>query len=206
MQARTQRQKEIYDYIVSFIDRQGYEPSYQQIARYCNVSSKATIAKHISALEKQGLISRRNEDGSFNLVIRKHENVADLVCGIEWFEDAFPNADSKKEQTEPLYVPRISLGNFQAEWVFAFRIFDDSMIGEHICHDDIALLEKRTYARDGDCVVVAMEGGEVLLRRFYRVGGDVELRSANEDVPSVTYSAEEVHVKGVFRGLIRPLS
>ena len=46
MQPRTQRQKEILEYIARFIERHGYEPSYAQIARHFGVSSKATIAKH----------------------------------------------------------------------------------------------------------------------------------------------------------------
>ena len=62
MQPRTQRQKEILDYIQRFIERHGYEPSYAQIARHFGVSSKATIAKHIAALESRGLLSRRSEE------------------------------------------------------------------------------------------------------------------------------------------------
>jgi repressor LexA len=54
MLPRTQRQKEILDYITSFLAKHGHEPSYAQIARRFGVSSKATIAKHISALEKRG--------------------------------------------------------------------------------------------------------------------------------------------------------
>lgn len=205
MQARTQRQKEIYDYIVSFIERLGYEPSYQQIARYCNVSSKATIAKHISALEKQGLISRRNEDGKFNLIINKHENLAELICQVKWFDEIFPGLLPKNEENQPLVVPKLLLGSLETEWIFAFRVLNDAMIGEQICQDDIALFEKRTYARDGDCVVVVIENGDVLLKKFYRVGGDVELRSESDEFPPITFSAEEVAVKGIFRGLLRPM-
>jgi len=51
MLPRTQRQKEVLDYITRFLAKHGYEPSYAQIARHFGVSSKATIAKHIAALE-----------------------------------------------------------------------------------------------------------------------------------------------------------
>ena len=61
MLPRTQRQKEVLDYITRFHAKHGHEPSYAQIARYFGVSSKATIAKHISALEKRDydVFSRR---------------------------------------------------------------------------------------------------------------------------------------------------
>jgi SOS-response transcriptional repressor LexA len=52
----TQRQKEILDYITRFLERHGYVPSYTQIARQFGVKSRATIAKHIAALERRGLL------------------------------------------------------------------------------------------------------------------------------------------------------
>ena len=59
MPTRTRRQREVLDFIIRYIDGHGYEPSYQLIARELGVSSKAGIAKHIKALEEQGLLRRR---------------------------------------------------------------------------------------------------------------------------------------------------
>ena len=70
MLPRTQRQKEVLDYITRFLAKHGHEPSYAQIARYFGVSSKATIAKHITALEKRGLIKRDHQPGRFTLIDR----------------------------------------------------------------------------------------------------------------------------------------
>ncbi len=81
MQPRTQRQKEILDYIQRFIERHGYEPSYAQIARHFNISSKATIAKHIEALEKRGLLARSHTNGSFNLNVQVEEG-GDGLCEV----------------------------------------------------------------------------------------------------------------------------
>src|SRR6266496_3329980 len=70
MLPRTQRQKEILDYIVRFLERRGHEPSYAQIANHFGVKSRATIAKHIAALERRGLLQRRDEEGAFALNVR----------------------------------------------------------------------------------------------------------------------------------------
>ena len=83
MQPRTQRQREILDYITRFIERHGYEPSYAQIARHFGVSSKATIAKHIAALESRGLLSRRSEDGTFNLEVKVEDAPSDAICELQ---------------------------------------------------------------------------------------------------------------------------
>src|SRR5438876_243602 len=79
---RTQRQKEVLDYITRFLAKHGYEPSYAQIARNFGVSSKATIAKHISALEKRGLIKREHEDGTFTLAVNVEDAPANAICEI----------------------------------------------------------------------------------------------------------------------------
>src|SRR6266498_4976830 len=82
MLPRTQRQKEVLDYITRFLAKHGQEPSYAQIARHFGVSSKATIAKHIAALEKRGLIKRAHDDGTFTLAVNMEEAAADAVCEV----------------------------------------------------------------------------------------------------------------------------
>ena len=56
MQPRTKRQKEILEYISTFIETRGYKPSYQQIAKHFRLASKAAVAKHITALENRDLV------------------------------------------------------------------------------------------------------------------------------------------------------
>lgn len=73
MQPRTRRQKEVLEIITRYIKNHGYDPSYQQIARQLGVSSKAGIAKHVRALEEQGLLTRRRDGGKFNLELRPED-------------------------------------------------------------------------------------------------------------------------------------
>jgi repressor LexA len=55
---RTERQAQILEYYLNFRQRRGFIPSYAMIARHIGVSSKATIAKHMAALKKQGFIKQ----------------------------------------------------------------------------------------------------------------------------------------------------
>src|ERR1051326_3661832 len=81
MLPRTQRQKEVLDYITQFLAKHGHQPSYAQIARHFGISSKATIAKHINALEKRGLIQRSHELG-FEIGVQSDEVPADAMCAV----------------------------------------------------------------------------------------------------------------------------
>ncbi|MGI8467595.1 MAG: transcriptional repressor LexA [Pyrinomonadaceae bacterium] len=206
MQPRTKRQREVFEYVNSFIEERGYEPSYQQIARHFRIASKSAIAKHIAALERQGLILRvRDSGGSFGLQIRPKNSVEKSVCEIEWLD--VPQDGNFKDEWEEnsLFIPRFLIGFHQPEKICAFRVRNDSMIEESICEGDIALVEKRAFARDGDCVVALIEKERVVLKQFYRDGANIELRPANKNYGVIRLSAEKVQVKGVFRALLRPL-
>jgi repressor LexA len=207
MQPRTKRQREVLDYITHFIEEHGYEPSYQQIARRFRIASKSAIAKHIAALEHQGLLLRHHENGCFNLQLRpKVSTNNDSVCEVHWLE--LPKSEDGIEEWEqsPLLVPRFLLGFLQSERVRAFRVPSDSMVEDHICEGDVALIEERSFARDGDCVVAVIERECVVLKRFYRNGAEIELRPANKERQLIRLPANKVLIKGVFRALLRPLS
>jgi repressor LexA len=207
MLPRTQRQKEILEYIKSFIERHGYEPSYAQIARHFNVRSKATIAKHIAALERRGLLSRHHSDGAFGLDVKVEEVPSDAVCEVLLLGRIAAGAPiDALEDSEPICVPRFLLGRVRPERVYALRVAGDSMIDEHICDGDIALIENRTEARDGEIVVALVDGTHVTLKRIFRFGSTVELRPANSQLAPLRLPATEVSVQGIFRGLLRPSS
>jgi repressor LexA len=205
MQPRTRRQREVLDYITSFIDDRGYEPSYQQIARHFRIASKSAIAKHIAALEAQGLLSRQRENGTFGLQVRPKESIAEAVFQIEWLKTPTKDDFVNELDAEPLYIPQFMLGNLLPDRVCAFLVRDDAMIDERICDGDIALVEKRPYARDGDIVVVFVEKKRVLLKKYYRRGAEIELRPANDDYDSVFVAADKISIQGVVRGLLRPI-
>jgi len=85
------------------------------------------------------------------------------------------------------------------------RVKGDSMIDEHICDGDIALIENRTDARDGEIVVALLiEENQATLKRLYRRGMNVELQPANSQLQPLTVPANQVRVQGIFRGLLRP--
>ncbi|HLL75410.1 MAG TPA: transcriptional repressor LexA [Pyrinomonadaceae bacterium] len=206
MQPRTQRQKEIFDYIRRFIDRHGYEPSYAQIARHFGISSKATIAKHIEALEKRGLVARKHANGSFALSVNVEDAPAEGTCEVPLLGRvaAGQPLDAVNEAGESIAVPRFLIGRTRPEQVYALRVSGDSMIDEHICDGDIALIENRTEARDGEIVVALVEGARATLKRLYRYGREIELRPANSHLSPIRVPAMQVQVQGIFRGLLRP--
>lgn len=204
MQPRTKRQREVFDYITRFVGQHGYEPSYQQIARHFRIASKSAIAKHIVALENQGLLKRRRENGSFGLHVQSAYTLSEMVCQVDWLELPGDEFVKEKWEKEPLFLPRPLLGKFSSDRAALFRVGDDRMIGEHICAGDAAIVERQTYARDGEIIVALLEKQMILLAKFFRRGAGVELRAANPKYDPVHLPADRVSILGVLRGVLRP--
>ena len=54
----TKRQKEVLNYLVGFINKNGYSPSFEEIGRALKLTSLATVHKHLSTLERKGFVRR----------------------------------------------------------------------------------------------------------------------------------------------------
>ena len=78
------------------------------------------------------------------------------------------------------------------------------MVDAHIREGDIALIEKKDFARDRDTVVACHEDGNVIMSFFRREGADLEFIPANDRYDRRKHAADEIDILGVFRGLLRP--
>src|ERR1700748_3206271 len=56
--AITRRHKEVLDFLSSFTSKNGYSPSYEEIAAGLQLSSLATVHKHVTNLQNKGLLQR----------------------------------------------------------------------------------------------------------------------------------------------------
>src|SRR5260370_41642571 len=54
----TKRQKEVLDFLVAFMNKHGYSPSFEEIARSLKLTSLATVHKHITTLDRKGFVRR----------------------------------------------------------------------------------------------------------------------------------------------------
>ncbi len=207
MSARTKRQREILDYIIQYIEDRGHQPSYQQIAIHFKLASKGGVAKHIQSLENQGLLSRRGENGGFNLQLQSGKlNTDEAVTTIQWAEIPEMEHLENRFDYQPMFIQKSLLGFRNSRSLRLFQINDEAMSDEHICFGDYTIIEKRSHFRDGDTVMAIISNKKSVLRKFYRDSAFIELRPANNSYDIIRISADKIDIRGVFRGLLRPLS
>src|SRR3977135_4634742 len=82
--AITRRQREVYDFISRFVAEHGYSPSFDEIGKGLKLNSLATVHKHISNLEKKGLLTRDyNRSRSIDLLPPKGKLKQSMAVNTE---------------------------------------------------------------------------------------------------------------------------
>src|SRR5437870_613825 len=72
--ALTKRQKDFLDFLAGFLEKNGYCPSYEEIAEGLSLASLATVHKHILALESKHYLKRGfNQSRSLEIDTKYYE-------------------------------------------------------------------------------------------------------------------------------------
>jgi len=203
--ALTKRQKEVLDFISTFVEENGYCPSYEEIARGLELASLATVHKHISVLEAKSYLKRGfNQSRSLELAPRyMQEQRRSKAPGGEIPLLGRIAAGSPVESVEQHET--LNFADFAGNGdTFALEVRGNSMIDDHICDGDLILLERVTQARDGDIVVALVAGSDTTLKRFYREPNDmVRLQPANATLRPIVIPARDVQIQGRLLAVLR---
>ena len=205
--ALTRRQKEVLDFIVDFVEENGYSPSYEELAHGLSLASVATVHKHIEALERRNYLrrsfnqSRSLEVSSKYLQERRRSQSAQQARGVPLAgRIAAGRPVEAVEGKETLQFVDFT-GNGDT---FALEVSGESMIEDHICNGDYVLVQKANVANTGDIVVALVDGSETTLKRFYREpGGQVRLQPANSAMAPIVVPPERVQIQGRVLAVMR---
>jgi repressor LexA len=204
--ALTRRQKEVMDFLSSFIDQKGYSPSYEEIASGLGLASLATVHKHIQALEAKQYL-RRSYNHSRSLEVGERYVTEEL----------------SRRPASPASIPllgRIAAGapveaiaNPEAlhfsdfakhDGTFALEVRGESMIEDHICSGDYVLAEKTDSVKNGDIVVALVNGSEATLKRYYQEpDGRVRLQPANSAMDPIFVDRASLDIQGRVLAVMR---
>ena len=207
MRYLTERQRDILEFIREFQKKRGFAPTHREICDHFGFSSYGTVYKHLSLLEKKGLIRR-----DWN-----------QKRGVEVVEQEEPAAPAPRQQDSP--VRELPLFGYIAagrplevevsdEMIavpehltsrgenYVLKVRGDSMVDDGILDGDLVIIARREDATNGE-MVVANVSGEVTLKRLYREGERVRLQPANSMMGPIYAQARDVAVQGVVIGLMR---
>ncbi|MDY6848915.1 MAG: transcriptional repressor LexA [Thermodesulfobacteriota bacterium] len=198
MSPLTPKQKAVFDFIVSFTEREGYAPSQQEIARAFGFSSLGTVQNYLVRLEREGVL-RKDWNARRGLQVRASAAKNSLELPLAGTVAAGRPIEAVSTP-DTLEVPASMVGSGEN---FVLRVKGDSMVGDGILDGDFVVVRKQPQAQSGQ-TVVALIRGEATVKRLVRKGERIELHPANPAMkPLVIEGEEDFHIEGVVVGLIR---
>lgn len=202
----TKRQKQVLDFLISFQDKHGYAPSFEEMARGLKLSSLATVHKHIETLERKGFIRRGYNQSRSIEVVQLPKPVREQVIERHITELPLAGRIAAGRPLEAIEEKEtISLGDFaRAQGVYVLQVKGNSMQDDHILDGDYVVVEQTQVANNGEIVVALVGGEEATLKRFYREApGKIRLQPANSEMNPITLPANDVQVQGKVIGVLR---
>ena len=159
------KQKEILEYLKAQIINRGYPPAVREICEAVHLKSTSSVHSHLETLEKNGYIRRDPSkpraieivDDNFNISRREVVNVplvgtvtaGQPILAVENIDSYFP-------------IPTEYMPN---EETFMLKVKGESMINAGIFNGDKILVQKQSYANNGDFVVALLYDSVTVQRR-----------------------------------------
>lgn len=198
MKTLTDRQQAVLDFIAAFIEEHAYPPTIREIADRFSISVKGAY-DHVKALEKKGKL-RLGENRSRALEIVRDERHERSVVEVPLLGVVAAGKPIFAEENFSGRVPIPADMVRQASNCFALTVRGDSMRDAGIFHGDIAVIEERPTADNGE-IVVAMIDDAVTLKRFFRENNRVKLMAENPAYSPIY--TQDVKILGRLKGIIR---
>jgi repressor LexA len=204
----TERQQEIWNYLVEYVDRHGYPPTVREIGEHVGLASPSTVHAHLANLERAGLLRRDpTKPRALELIGRERtepvfQPAAD-VLSLPLLGDIAAGGPLLAEQNIENYLPMPK----STKGDFLLRVKGESMIGAGILDGDLVIVQRAQDARNGE-IVVALAGAdesadEATVKTFYRERGRVRLQPENPALDPIY--AEHVQIIGRVVGVFREL-
>ncbi len=197
----TKKQKEVLDFIESFIKDAGYTPSYREIAKGLGLSSASTVYQHIQALCEKGVINT-GEDGcarSIELVETDALSPLSIMLPLAGVITAGEPIEAV-EQNEAIAIPTDFV--VDAENSYVLKVKGRSMIEDGIFDGDYVVIERNPSPKNGDVVVALLDNAYATLKRFYREANHIRLQPANSTMQPIIIKGD-INIQGIVRAVIR---
>lgn len=198
----TARQRDILEFIIRHLDRNGYPPSIREIGAEFDIRSLRGVTVHLDALERKSFIRRDRLSRGIKVL----QPAADPSRGellpvpiLGTIAAGIPLLAIENREGEVL-VPRSMLGG--SESAFALRVRGDSMVEAHILPDDVVIIRPQQTADDGD-LVAALIGDEATVKRLRLHDGVATLVPANPAYEPIPIRDRDAQLLGKLIGLMR---
>lgn len=185
MKGLTEKQRQIYQFIISFQQDHGYPPSVREIGEAVGLKSPSTVHFHLKRLEEAGVIEKGAGKGRA-ITLRespKPENQVPVVGNVA------AGSPILAEECIEDYLTFDTAGR-PGEY-FALRVRGESMLHAGILPDDLVVVHRQQDAHSGE-IVVALFEDEATVKTLRRKDGHTWLMPENPDYEPIDGTYAEI--------------
>jgi repressor LexA len=199
----TKKQKEVFEFIKEYTRTNEMAPTLKEIKDHFGLKSFGSVSRYITYLieakylerdwnKRQGLKIIKEDNSRSNLI--EIPLLGNIAAGVP--------IEAIENPTATLEVPSFMLALGHKH--YALTIQGNSMIDDHICDGDIAIIKYQKTAEQGQTVVAIIDG-DATLKQFYSHRSHIELRPKNETMKPIMVNPHESNfqIAGILVGLIR---
>ena len=206
----TKKQKELFDFLKSYISENEISPSFEEMKEAVNLKSKSGIHRLITSLEQRGFIKRLKHKArameitkrsSNNISSNRNDNNQSFKIPLLGSIAAGDPIEALENHNEFINVPAsfISPNN----QYFGHKVNGLSMIEKGIFDGDIAVIKKTNNVLNGQIAAVLTEENEVTLKTIKINDGKIHLIPANKSYSEKILDINQVQIQGTLTGIIR---
>ncbi|MGV3025861.1 transcriptional repressor LexA [Clostridium thermobutyricum] len=193
------KQSQIYEFLKVYTENKGYPPSVREICEAVSLKSTSTVHGHLKRLEKKGLIKRDPTKPRALEIVEfmqpKREMISIPIIG----NITAGTPILATENIEDTFTLPLNFVKHDNE-LFILKVNGNSMIKAGINEGDLAIIEKRTSANNGDIVVALIEE-EATIKRFYLEKDHIRLQPENDSMEPII--VENCSILGKLVGIYR---
>ncbi len=182
MEKLTPKEQLVYDFIVDTIRRDGYSPSVRDIAAAVDMKSTSTVHHYIARLEEKGYIQKESGKSRTLRIEKAEDDNTDRIPVLGRVAAGQPILATKNFEGYVDY--HINRRRYNIDNLFALIIKGESMIEAGIMNGDTVIVERTSYARNGD-IVIALVGDEATCKVFYKEEGHYRLQPQNSTMDPI---------------------
>ncbi|MDP3900068.1 MAG: transcriptional repressor LexA [bacterium] len=199
MPTLTKKQRAIYDYVKTYIEKHRYAPTFEEIKKRFKLKALSGVYQHVDALVKKGFLVK-NDNSSRGIEIKR--TLQDFIK-IPFLGTIAAGQPIEAIETlgETITVSKDEVGKYGKN--YALRVQGNSMIDEGIFDGDIVVIRKQEFADNGQTVVAIIDDNEATLKKLYKEKNRIRLQPSNPTLFPIY--REEVEIRGVVVKIIRNL-
>ena len=191
MESLNDRERAILEYIAETVNEKGYSPSVRDIKAALNIKSTSTVHTYLQRLEERGFLVKEGGKSRTLRVGPSYPGKMQSVAQVPILGRVTAGMPILATENFDGYVEFPTVSGKIRDNLFALRVSGTSMIEAGILDGDIVVVEKRSFAENGD-IVVALIGEEATVKTFYKEHGHYRLQPENSTMEPIIVNEVDI--------------